>query len=114
MRPEERNAWQALAPALVAFLMLAGCSMFADKAKNNGREDAENLRSDVIRTGMAPIEVERLLGKPDSISTGPCSLEGQPRSCQIWRYTKKRQSTLWFSSTSSATRLELFDLEALR
>jgi len=91
----------------------AACSLFKSEDRD-GREAAQTQRSDLIRTGMTPSEVERLLGKPDSLTTGPCSLEGQPRTCQIWRYTKKRQSTLWFSSTSSATRLELFDLEALR
>jgi hypothetical protein len=63
---------------------------------------------------MSPNEVERLLGKPDNVAPGPCTIAGQTQSCQVWRYTKRRQSTLWFTGESAAARLELFDLEVLR
>jgi|GEM_PF-2317400 len=94
--------------------LLAGCSMFRSKDTAESRSGTTAERSDVVRTGMSPNEVERLLGKPDNVSPGPCTIAGQTRSCQVWRYTRKRQSTLWFSGESAAARLELFDLEVVR
>lgn len=100
--------------ALLVLHCLAGCTLFRSKESGELRGDGQSLRSDIVRTGMSPSEVERLLGKPDNVSTGSCTLAGQTSVCQIWRYSRKRQTTLWFSGESGAARLELFDLESLR
>jgi hypothetical protein len=98
----------------VGLHLLVSCSMFRGKETAEGRSGTSAERTDIVRTGMSPNEVERLLGKPDNVAPGPCTIAGQTQSCQVWRYTKRRQSTLWFTGESAAARLELFDLEVLR
>jgi hypothetical protein len=56
--------------------------------------------------------VERLFGKPNRVTTEVCKLGGMTSDCLVWRYTERRQATIWFHGSDPL--VVLFDLETVR
>ena len=93
------------------FITTVGCSMF-QRDKLTVRKDDAPQKAVAVSTGMAFIEVERLLGKPSKISKESCRVNGETVECEVWRYGESRKSTLWFYGAKP--RLFMFDLESIR
>ena len=68
---------------LIASLLIAtvGCSMF-QRDKLTVRKDDAPQKAVAVSTGMAFIEVERLLGKPSKISKESCRVNGETVECR--------------------------------
>jgi hypothetical protein len=98
---------------LVFFIALAlgACSMF--QRDRPPMKTAETMQKQLtVATGMSGIDVERLLGKPNRVSQEPCKLGHNKSECQVWRFTERRQATVWLHGAEP--RVVMFDLDAVR
>ncbi|NCZ47275.1 MAG: hypothetical protein EBX59_06850 [Betaproteobacteria bacterium] len=92
---------------------LAGCSMF-QRASNSSKPAETAQKAATLVTGMMALDVERLLGSPDSRSDEACRIAGRSVQCQVWRYSTKRKSTIWLHGEKDNLSVVMFDLEFVR
>ncbi|HAB46868.1 MAG: hypothetical protein EBT36_10215 [Betaproteobacteria bacterium] len=95
----------------VIVLALSACSMF--QRDRPGVKTGEAPQKQLaVATGMTGMDVERLLGKPNRVSTEPCKLANSKSECLVWRFTERRQATVWFHGAEPS--VVMFDLDAVR
>ena len=92
-------------------LTLSACSMF-QRDRPSVKTTDTSPKSATLSTGMSGFEVERLIGKPNRVTTEACKLGNKTSECLIWRYTERRQATIWFHGSDPL--VVLFDLENVR
>lgn len=95
----------------LVLLVLSACSMF-QRDKPSVKTTETGAKVTTLSTGMNGLEVERLFGKPNRVTTEVCKLGGMTSDCLVWRYTERRQATIWFHGSDPL--VVLFDLETVR